>query len=244
MKQYKILWDIEKAISLYKEGYNYKEIADILNIKRMTVNCYFLRHFGKTNRESKRIELSNIQKEVLFGGLLGDINLHLPKSNKSKNAFGKVEHSTKQLELVEYKKKIFENISNNIKSIERFDIRTNKIYYSSYFNLYSNPVLTEWFTLFYKDNKKIIPDELNLLTPLALAIWYMDDGYKVGKSYGFSTNCFDKNDIEKISLYLLNKYNLKTTIHSNNRLYIIKESSGLFNYLISPYILESMKYKL
>lgn len=247
MKQYKLKWDFNKAVELLNKGFTYAEISRELKVNTITIQCYFLKHFGKKEKNTntaKRIELSQIQKEVLFGGLLGDINLHISKKNNSKNAFGKIEHSTKQLELVNYKKNIFSNISNDVKSIKRFDSRTNKTYYSSYFNLNTNPVLTEWFNLFYKNNKKIIPENLSLLTPLAIAIWFMDDGYKIGKTYGFSTNSFSKDEIERLSLYLYDKFKLKTTIQSNNRLYIKMESSGLFNYLVSPFILESMKYKL
>jgi ubiquinol-cytochrome c reductase cytochrome b subunit len=48
--------------------------------------------------------------------------------------------------------------------------------------------------IWYKDGIKRVPDCIDLyLTPLALAIWVMDDGCKVNKGLKFSTNSFTKN---------------------------------------------------
>ena len=44
--------------------------------------------------------------------------------------------------------------------------------------------------------------------------------------------------------FLLLKYNLHTSIHGDNRLYIKAKSKQTFTDLIEPYILECVKYKL
>jgi hypothetical protein len=108
----------------------------------------------------------------------------------------------------------------------------------------SNQTLTEFYNMFYKFNKKIIPEDLSLLTPLAIAIWFMDDGYKSKNGYYLSTNSFTIEDINKTRKYLFNKYDIESSIDKNNRIYIFAKSINTFNKLISEYIIETMKYKL
>jgi hypothetical protein len=49
--------------------------------------------------------------------------------------------------------------------------------------------------------KEIIPNNLDMyLTPLALAIWFMDDGSKSGKGAKIATNCFLLDDFKFLCL--------------------------------------------
>ena len=73
---------------------------------------------------------------------------------------------------------------------------------------------------------------------------YMDDGYKTQCSYGIATNCFTIEELNKFRIFLLEKFNLETSIHKGNRLYILAKSAKRFTELISPYICNCMKYKL
>lgn len=70
------------------------------------------------------------------------------------------------------------------------------------FDTYSFSSLVWLYKLFYSNNKKkILPSNIeNLLTPLALAIWIMDDG--TWKAYGvrIATNCFTKQEVELLVL--------------------------------------------
>jgi ubiquinol-cytochrome c reductase cytochrome b subunit len=97
---------------------------------------------------------------------------------------------------------------------------------------------------------KIIP--LNIeeyLTPLALAIWFMDDGSKIGKGAKIATNCFTYNEIIFLSEVLYKKYNIKTSVISSGinkgyTLYISTTSMSIFIKLIKPFMLPSLYYKL
>lgn len=247
MSNTKTKWDYNKALELRDAGLRYSEIARELGQKASTIQGYFWRTFGKTGQNTntaRKVDLSNIQKEVLFGGLLGDINLHIARSANSKNAFGKIEHCTKQLDYVKWKKEIFSNLTNDIKSISRFDKRTGNTYHSSYFNFRANPILTDWYNLFYPDGKKIIPIDLSLLTPLAIAVWFMDDGSKCNSTYNLATNCFTKIDLIRITDCLFNEYDIETTINSRNIIRIKSNSAKIFKFLIKPYVLNSFNYKL
>lgn len=104
--------------------------------------------------------------------------------------------------------------------------------------------------VWYKDNIKIIPDNLEeYLTPLALAIWIMDDGCKHGKSLKLSTNSFTYKDCVKLTQVLYNKYGIQCSINSAGSpnqyiIYIWKESMEDLRKIVGRYIVPSMKYKI
>ena len=55
---------------------------------------------------------------------------------------------------------------------ERYDNRTIKIYYTWHFSTKSYPVFTEIYDIFYKDRKKIVPENIvDLISPISLAFW-------------------------------------------------------------------------
>jgi hypothetical protein len=87
------------------------------------------------------------------------------------------------------------------------------------------------------------------LTPLALAIWIMDDGGKVGKGLKFATNSFSYEDCLYLVKILDIKYNLKASVQNAGKInqyhiYIWKESIDLLREIVLPFIHPSMKYKL
>ncbi len=104
--------------------------------------------------------------------------------------------------------------------------------------------------VWYKDGKKCVPLCIDqYLTPLALAIWIMDDGSKVGKKLKFSSNSFTYNDCLMLVWILNEKFNLKASVQSAGskdqyRIYIWKESMDNLRNIVSPYIIPEMKYKL
>jgi ubiquinol-cytochrome c reductase cytochrome b subunit len=104
--------------------------------------------------------------------------------------------------------------------------------------------------LFYKNNIKIIPSNIAYyLTPLALAIWIMDDGAKVSKGLKLCTNSFTYSDCVLLIKALNDNFALKSSIQSAGSpnqyiIYIWKESMPLLRTIVSPYIIPEMKYKI
>ena len=104
--------------------------------------------------------------------------------------------------------------------------------------------------LWYKDKIKCVPECIGqYLTPLALAIWIMDDGAKVGKGLKFSTNSFTYNECLILIKVLYVNFKIKASIQSagsNNQyiIYIWKESMNDLRNIVSPYIIPEMKYKI
>lgn len=127
--------------------------------------------------------------------------------------------------------------------------KDNKVFYQYRVSSFTFTNLNWLHTMFYLNNKKIIPNNLGMyLTPLALAIWFMDDGSKLSKGAKIATNCFSLEDLKFLCLLLKDKYNLDVSIHSagnkGNTLYIKSTSMVTFSLIVKPYILPSMYYKL
>ena len=243
MKRTKI--DYSKVLKLLDDGLNYEKIGQILNVKPGSISSYMVKHYGKVKRGNKLIELTSIQKELIFGSLLGDGHLNL--SLKTPNPNYREEHSIKQYDYLKYKFSILKNliVYSEVKIYNRFDDRFKiKNYQSCFILTQNNPCFIEFHKMFYKGKKKVIPQDLSLLTPLAIAIWFMDDGQKFQCGYGICTNSFELNDIQRICNYLKEKYNIYTTINKKKAIYIKACSKIDFTNLIKPYILPSLEYKL
>ena len=129
-----------------------------------------------------------------------------------------------------------------------------KVFYQYRVNTYTFASFNWMHEIFYKlvDNKyiKILP--LNIeeyLTPLTLAIWFMNDGLRLEKGTSIGTNCFTFEEVNLLCKILENKYNIIATPNkiSKNKGHIIfihVNSMKLFINLIKPYLLPSLYYKL
>lgn len=200
---------------------------------------------GKTdNKPSFSPDETN---EIIFGCLLGDGKLEMPP--RGVNARLGFTQS-------EYNKEYFISVCDSLSKIssgkyrESFylDKRTGKTYRSLSFWSRSLPLLNEFYYNFYVDKVKRVPQDLSLLTPLALAHWLMQDGAR-GTSKGLSlcTDSFIYTDVERLTQYLMDRYNLKCSIHKaggNHRIYILAKSVETVKNLVLPFMHRSMLYKL
>ncbi|MBI3035430.1 hypothetical protein HYY71_03835 [Candidatus Woesearchaeota archaeon] len=135
-------------------------------------------------------EIDSEAEQVLIGSLLGDGSLQFQK--RSVNALFREQHSIKQKEYLLYKAKYLDCFDPKISESCVFDLRTNRFYAHALLWTKTHPILTTYFKLLYKDKKKCIKKEiLQKVCPLALAIWYCDDG-----SFGYI------NQNAKIATYL------------------------------------------
>lgn len=120
------------------------------------------------------------------------------------------------------------------------------------------PELAELRRTFYPNGKKIVPHNIRkyLISPLSLAVWYMDDGkldYRPKYHYSFSlcTNAFTVEENYRLKDALQKNFGLKVSIQTPlcrgvryPELYIGVASRDAFLSLIRPYILECFQYKL
>lgn len=186
-------------------------------------------------------------KEVLFGSLLGDGKAEL--CPRAKNArFGFIQGEPNK----EYFLFLL-NILGPLGTIKYreysyLDKRTGKIYNSLNFWTKSLPLITEIYNNFYSNKKKIVPNDLSLLTPIALAHWIMQDGSK-GTSGGLyiCTDNFTKTEVKYLINYIKIRYAISCSIHTVNgryRIYVLVKSIPTVREIIIPHMHHSMLYKL
>ena len=116
------------------------------------------------------------------------------------------------------------------------------------FDTYSYSSLLYIYNLFYNSKTKVIPNNIaELLTPLALAVWIMDDGGLKSTSLRIATNSFTKQEVEILKQALATKFNIESSLHKNGgnyQLYICARSMPLLKKIVLPYFVPSMLYKL
>ena len=189
-----------------------------------------------TLRARKHLLLSMTprQKDILVGCILGDA--HITPLGKIR-----IEHSIKQRAYVDWKRKELQSLCYSGIPREIIHVYRQKRYRSVFFLL--RQYFRIWRQLFYPCKKKIFPKDLQL-NPLALAVWYMDDGCWTGKKILISTESFRGESMSHLQDVLFRQLNIETIASSNGKLVIRKKSHEIFCNLISPYVIESMRYKL
>jgi hypothetical protein len=120
--------------------------------------------------------LSEPEHSVLVGSLLGDACL----SKNGKHYRVRFDHSASAAEYALWKYTLLQRICCKPRTVAVFDKRTCKHYYHIRYDTTSLPEL-EWYSdTFYPERLERwfhLSVEL-LLTELALAVWYMDDGHR------------------------------------------------------------------
>jgi len=126
----------------------------------------------------------------------------------------------------------------------------NKEHFGYEFNTYTFRSFNWIYDMFYRKGKKIISPKLeNYLTPLALAIWIMDDGGWANPGVRISTYNFSLDETKYLILLLKNLYNLDCTLQIlkngiQSSIYIKKKSVPNLIKIVLPYMHNSMYYKL
>lgn len=128
----------------------------------------------------------------------------------------------------------------------RLDNRTNNTYNS--ITCYSTKDDYQYYReLFYNESKQVSQEVLDLLEPLGIAVWFMDDGnlYYNGNicHLTLSVNGFDDESVNRIINYFKNNYNIifKKTGKAI-RITSVKQVE-LFESFFKKYYHDSMNYK-
>ena len=209
-------------------------------------------------------------KEVIVGSLLGDADIEL--RGRAINGRFKIVQSTKYKDYFFMLFEIFSQFcSAPYSSYNYLDSRTNKNYSSLTLRTRSLPLFTEYYKLFYLNGVKVIPNNIgDLLTPLGLAHWIMQDGsyHKVSKGVVLCTDSFKKEEIELlISVLPLGSYKILFNLRSRGkeqtnfnlictiqkapnkslnrfRIYISAKSLPILRTLVQSHFHPTMLYKL
>lgn len=237
--------DYREAERLVKEGKTDKEIAKLLRVKEISI--YFFRKRNNIQRDSllvnKAMEITDRQRSIILGSLLGDASLRKPNINPIFTC----EHGIKQLEYCKWKAEELESLGAKFSISKRktIDKRTGLYYESAICRLPANPTLLSIYNNLYIDGKKTITTEyLKDFDELSLAVMFMDDGYKSGKTVGIATNCFTLEECSMLNDLFSAKFNIVFNITKSGTLYLPTIQYPAFEELILPYMHNTMMYKL
>jgi recombination protein RecA len=194
--------------------------------------------------------LSGLQWEALLGGLMGDGALSQTRSGHgARYRFG---HGARQVEYGDWKASLFANVgvsrSTNAKGATFYDLR-------------ALPELAGLREAVYIGGKKVFSEDyLKLLTPLSLAIWYMDDGSFSLRAKGLQERTRDGSGRSEICVeamhpatrnqlvaYLADTWDLAPKLVSRGGKAVLvfpKDETAKLHALIAPFVHPSMDYKL
>jgi len=204
----------------------------------------------------------SLKRDLIVGSLLGDGNLQTETKGRTwrYRALQKAEHRA----YLEHKYAIIADMCSSPPIYgEVLDERTGKIAKRWYFNSKVDSSLRYYGNLFYREDPetgrmvKDVPKNIKqLLTPRAIAFWYMDDGSIkwLGHSNAMRicTESFSTEGVKRLQKALENSFNIKTNLVRKTRdnvfigydLAINEPNSTAFRELIRPYLVDCMRYKV
>ena len=201
----------------------------------------------------QRLILKPEHHHLIIGAILGDGCLCFP--GRSHHANLTIEHGEDQKEYVWWK---YELLKAWVLTPPREVLRTyhkdrTRTLVSWRFSTISHPVFTSYQKLFYRNGIKTIPENINDLIahPLALAVWFMDDGSRNKDVLFLSTQNFVLQEQEQLRRCLWERFSISSTLnfHSHSkgkklyRIRLTREGSKRAGQLTSPYVLPSLMYK-
>lgn len=203
--------------------------------------CYIF-----TARKTQFLIVNDKQLEILAGCMLGDGYI-------GKRGAIQIEQGSTQKDYLFWKYSQLRPLV-SVKPSQVF--RKNKYgQNTSSYRFFLRQYFKKWRRKIYRNGIKIINNGLlNLITPLSLAIWYMDDGCKKDNyTLIIATDSFSKNSLKRLRKYLKSKWDVSTRIKlkkekSNGKVYerLTIGSYDLVRFidLVRPYIIPSMQYKI
>jgi recombination protein RecA len=198
--------------------------------------------------------LGEQQFQLILGSLMGDGSLSPNRRGRSGTRF-RMGHGAKQAAYLDWKASLLGNIPYS---------RTVNAKGAVFADFTPLPELSELHeAVYFGDGKKHLSwDYLKSLTPLALAVWYMDDGGFTLRSKGVQertaggtgrveicVEAMSSGSRERLAQYLRDTYGLRVKLQYRGArkmsvLQFSTASSEKFQQLVAPYMHPSMEYKL
>lgn len=192
-------------------------------------------------RKRQTLYVSQRQLEILRGCILGDAYV----SPQGRVYF---EHSTVQRSYLRWKHRELTTVRYRTPPmpVRHFNSRTGKTYTSLRFA--TRQFFQSLRSEFYPRGEKIFPPSVEL-TPLTLAVWYMDDGNfdpqsEIAGSCVLSTERFDDESLERIQNVLLSKYGIEGRLRKSRKLAFTARGRDRLFVIIRPHVVSSMRYKI
>nr|ALA63886.1 putative LAGLIDADG homing endonuclease [Lithotrichon pulchrum] len=208
----------------------------------------------------QNLALTEQQKEVIIGKLLGDASIRTSQCNFCV----KFEQKYTQIDYIIHLYEIFEPYVGTGPKMRVIQNTFHRDYgVSCWFRTYSHIDFKYYENRFYQTDakgkrRKVVPQNIHqMLTPRALAYWFMDDGsyiftsaskgQKSGLCCCLNTQGFTYSEQKVLIKALKQTFDLDVNrVKDRNyyRLVIQTQSENAFKQLIEPFILPSLQYKL
>lgn len=200
--------------------------------------------------EPKSFETSSFtqhQIDVLVGSGLGDLHIRRRYLNASLAFKQSIIHK----EYIDHLFELFKMFCAKYPA-DKVSHLDGKSYLQVYFETLTYAAFNHYHSLFYVNGVKIVPLNIEmLLTPRAIAYWYMDDGGADRSGVIFYTNGFTELDVQRLIDALNNRYGLNCHMIHRTRngktyhmIYVGAASWRILKPIIAPYIIPCFAYKL
>ena len=237
----------ESLSELYlNQGLTETEIAKRYGTYQIRINRLRRKWGIPTILKSDRLKLPPLterQKQILVGSLLGDGYMNPVGASTAR--FSET-HSVKQEGYVRWMAEEFHPFVSGVFRSQK--VTEEKTYPSIRVDLHTCREFRNFYETFYPRGIRVFPPHLHeLMTPLVLAVWYMDDG-NLNRSFPrISFGLGDKS--LKRAIRALRILGLKPVIHEDRRSANVctirfPGQREVFFDLVRPHIPECMDYKL
>lgn len=207
-------------------------------------------HSKVIEERKKLLFLTQEQRHILIGTLLGDAHLETRSNGKTYRL--KIEHSIKQQCYTEWLYRIFHDwVLTGPRQKEK---RIGNARYVNYgFTTVSHSAFRFYAHQFYdqRTGTKKVPKLIHRwLSPQAIAVWFMDDGSiksQFHKARIINTQCFTRKEVGHLRDVMRMKYDIQSSLRKQKegyQLMILAESAERFAMIVRPYMQPSMMYKL
>jgi recombination protein RecA len=194
--------------------------------------------------------LSGLQWEAILGGVMGDGALSLTRSGHgARYRFG---HGMRQADYCDWKASLFSNLHPG---------RSTNAHGAVFYDLSPLPELADLGHAVYMNGKKVLGhDYLKRLTPLALAIWYMDDATFSLRAKGrqertrdgsgraeICIQAMDPTSRQRLVDYLADTWGIRPKLVQRGGKAVLifpRDETAKLHALIAPFVHPSMGYKL
>ena len=213
-------------------------------------------HSNAIEEYKRSLKLSQREREIIVGTLLGDGHLETRDSGRTYRL--KIEHSIGQKDYVDW---LYQELRPWVRKSPRartitsaFTRKGGNACYG--FTTYSHGALRFYGQQFYRGRIKVVPASIRkMLAPTSIAIWYLDDGsWKSNRHSTFiiHTHGYSQRELVRLQQALL-KFRIQTRLHRQVResgtywrMYIVSKSAEKFKELVIPTVsrIPSMSYKL
>ena len=179
--------------------------------------------------------LSEEQCSLIIGSLLGDGAMRCKA-----NALIEFNHSAEQRAYVDWK---FQQLATLVSTPPK--LRSgNGGRVANRFTTRSLPELTPYYWTWYPKGRKVVPQLT--LTPLTMAVWFMDDGCKSHRAIYLNTQQFDRESQERLLSLLQQQWGINASLNRDKSYYRIRiavDSIERFKSIVGPHVLSGLAYK-